>query len=295
MSDTVYLAGISLAALTFFLVLIGQMRSQKSFNGRFLFFCCLFSLAAAFVLSRGNVYLFGGFMTRIRGFFSLNPYDYSVMGTLLGLVAGTAAAARLTRTSTGAALDLMTPAAFCALAIARFAEGFSDFGWGGLVFDERFQFFPLCVRDMYEQFHLAVFLFEGIAAVFLVVFLPRTAVGHGDRFTRTFCRFMLSQIFFESLRAETLRIGFVRVQQVECAVFVLVMILIILKRNKHSAGICTAVHLCTVGIAIFCEFALDKITSIPAPVVYTILGLSLIVCDVVLERFFHRELVRSQD
>ena len=276
MSDTVYLAGISLAALTFFLVLIGQMRSQKSFNGRFLFFCCLFSLAAAFVLSRGNVYLFGGFMTRIRGFFSLNPYDYSVMGTLLGLVVGTIAAACLTRTSTGTALDLITPAAFCALAIARFAEGFSDFGWGGLVFDEQF-------------------LFEGIAAVLLVVFLPRTPVGHGDRFARTFCRFMLSQIFFESLRAETLRIGFVRVQQVECAVFVLVMILIILKRDKHSAGICTAVHLCTVGIAIFCEFALDKITSIPAPVVYTILGLSLIVCDIVLERFFHRELVRSQN
>ncbi len=288
MTHTVYQAGIILAMLAFVLVLFAQMRSRKTFSGRFLLFCCLFSLAAAFVFSRGNVYLFGGYMTRMRGFFSLNPYDYSVMGTLLGIVTGTAAAALLNGYSIRSALDLITPATFCALAIARFTEGFSDFGWGSLVFDERFQFFPLCIRDMYDQFHLAVFLFEGITAVLLVLSLPRVTEGKGERFVRTFCRFMLSQMFFESLRAETLRIGFVRVQQVECAVFILVMILIVLKHQKKLFGICTAVHLGTVCIAAFCEFALDKISFIPAPAIYTLFSLALIACDVVLERFMHR-------
>lgn len=292
MTDTVYLAGISVAIVTFVLVFIGQMLRHRTFSGRFLLLSCLFSSVAAFVFSRGNVYLFGGFMTRMRGFFSLNPYDYSALGTILGIVVGTVAAARLRGYRIGTALDLITPATFCALAIARFIEGFSDFGWGGLVFDEHFQFFPLCVKDLYGQFHLAVFLFEGIAAVLLVVFLPRAPLGRGERFVRTFCRFFLSQIFFESLRAETLRIGFVRVQQVECAVFVLVMILIVLKQDKKACGICTSVHLCTVGITAFCEYALDKISVIPAPLIYAVMGCALIFCDWMLECFMHEKLDR---
>lgn len=292
MSEQAYLIGLLLAALVFVCVLFLRI-SRAGENRIFLISACALSAVFAFCLSRGNVYLFGGFMTRRRGFFSLNPYDYSAIGTLLGVFLGILAAARLHGRKCLRMLDLSTPAVLAALAVARFAEFMTDFGWGALIFDPRFQFFPLCVTDMYKQYHLAVFLFEGLAALAILFMMPRKPAAEGAPFVVSAARFMLSQIFFESLRAETLRVGFVRIHQVECAVLLLVMVICILFRDRRSFAVSAGVLLGTIGIAGLSEYALDKITIIPAPVVYLLMCTALIVCGHVLRKHFVPALERA--
>ncbi|MBQ8093010.1 MAG: hypothetical protein IJ242_05480 [Clostridia bacterium] len=281
MMNGLYWAGLA-AALVIYLLLFFLGVHRQHLPVRFFALACILSAMSAFCLSRGNVFLFGGFMTRMRGFLSLLPYDHSMMGTLLGIVLGTAVAAFITKVPVRLGLDVITPASLAAVVIARFAEGASDFGWGALVFEPQLQFFPLCIADMYNQFHLAVFLFEGLAALCIFCLMPRTSSGSGCRFWISACRFMLAQIFLESLRAETLRIGFVRVQQVECAVLLLLMALLIPRNSRKMMIQSVAAVLIMVGVSVFAEFALDKITIIPAPAVYLLLCSALTGCGVVL-------------
>lgn len=193
---------------------------------------------------------------------SSRPYEYAMCGALLGVVLAGMLCARLTRQRTGRVLDALAPAGLLALAVARLGEVFSDFGWGQMVLEPAWQRFPFAVQDMYGQWHLAVFMLEGVAALVLCVCVWRMRDGtEGDVFLTALLWLSMTQIFCESLRAETIRWGFVRVQQVQCAVFGLLVLAgrALRRRSVRGGLIALTVYLAGVGAVVFLEYALDKL------------------------------------
>lgn len=192
------------------------------------------------------------------------PYEYAMCGALLGVLLAGWLTAGVTKQSTLRVLDALAPAGLLALALARFGEHFSDFGWGQVLSGERWQFFPVAVQDMYGQWHLAVYMLEGALALIVCAYALRAGVKRpGSRFFTALAWWAATQVFCESLRAETIRWGFVRVQQLQCVVFLL-GVLAVYTRIKRSAGKAkeTAASwlllVLGVGVVVLMEFAIDK-------------------------------------
>ena len=211
-----------------------------------------------------------------RAFVSDKPYEYAACGAVLGVMAGCVLGARLSRLPAGKALDILMPGAAAALVLERISEVFADSAWGEEILDERWQFFPVALRDGYGDFYGAVNLLEAAAALAVLLLIFRFRPHRdGSRFALALLWWSMGQILCESLRAETLRWGFVRVQQVQCAVFGMAALLWGLKRVKGKAGTALPlVYLAGVGAVIALEFALDRL-SWPRWLDYSLMALSL--------------------
>ena len=211
-----------------------------------------------------------------RPFVSDRPYEYAACGAVLGVMAGCAMGARFSRLKAGKALDILAPWALAALALERISEVFADFAWGGEILDEKWQFFPIALRDEYGYYYGAVNLLEAAAALaVLLAFLRPRQLRDGSRFALALLWWSMGQILCESLREETLRWGFVRVQQIQCAVFGAAVILWALKHVKSKArAFIPAIYLAGVGAVIALEFALDRL-SWPRWLDYALMALSL--------------------
>ena len=211
-----------------------------------------------------------------RPFVSDKPYEYAACGAVLGAMAGCALGARLSRLPAGKALDILTPGAVLALTLERLCEVFADSAWGEEILDEQWKFFPVALRDAYGDYYGAVNLLEAAAALaVLLAFLRPRTLRDGSRFALALLWWSMGQILCESLRAETLRWGFVRVQQVQCAVFGAAVILWALRRVKGRArAVLPAIYLAGVGAVIALEFALDRL-SWPRWLDYALMALSL--------------------
>ena len=206
------------------------------------------------------------------------PYEYAACGTVLGVMLAGFIAAKLTKQKAFKLLDLMAPAALFALVVARFGEHFSDFGWGQVLIDPVWQRFPFAAQDMYGMWHLAAYMLEGICALAVGVYALRAkGKREGDVFLSALLWWAATQVLCESLRAETIRWGFVRVQQLQCAVFMLIVLLVHAKRAGRIKQSGKAVGLFFVGIAVivFVEYALDKLEFIPVLVLYGLMAAAL--------------------
>ncbi len=209
---------------------------------------------------------------------SPRPYDYAVCGAVLGVLFAAAAASRVLHLPVGRAADALAPGGMAALALERISEVFADSAWGSEVLDERWQFFPVALRDGWGDFYYAVNLAE--AALTLAVFFAffaRRGRRDGSRAALMLLWWSAGQILCESLRAETLRWGFVRVQQVQCTVFAAAVLLWALGKMKAPGrtwaaawGIC----LLCIGAVVALEFALDK-ADWPRALDYALMALSL--------------------
>ncbi len=195
---------------------------------------------------------------------SAYPYEYAACGAVLGAMGGCALAARLLRLRPGRALDALAPGGMAALALERISEIFADSAWGGEILEEGWQFFPVAVRDEYGSFYGAVNLLEAaLALAVFFVFFRKKGLRDGVCFALMLLWWSMGQILCESLRAETLRWGFVRVQQVQCAVFGAAVLLWGLKHLEGTRGmkaLIPAAYLAGVGAVIALEFALDRLS-----------------------------------
>lgn len=240
--------------------------------------------ARAYVVLAREIYSGYGFSFALTN----HPYDYAVCGALLGVMLACAACAHFAGVKIAKTLNCAAPCMLVTLALCRFAEVFSDFGWGGLIQNESLQFFPLAVSDMYGMWHSAVFVLEGLLALLVLVLVLRMSKAEdGARFALMLLWWSMTQIVCESLRAETLRWGFVRIQQVNCAVFGLAILLIYAAKRrmdkKKPAG-SLAAYLVGVGLLVFVEFALDKIPAIPHPVLYAFMAAVVLAMGCVVQR-----------
>ena len=204
----------------------------------------------------GGAFLMGGLV-------SLYPYEHAMCGSVLGALLAAVLAALLTGERPARLLDALAPAGLLMIALARAAEVFSDFGWGQVIDNPALCFFPVAAQDMYGQWHGAVFMLESVLALaVLAAVMLRGGRIAGGRFALALVCWSMAQIFCESLRAETLRWGFVRVQLVQCAVFALAVLAVGSVRaglRGRRLALPWAVYLLGVALVVGLEYALDKL------------------------------------
>ena len=226
----------------------------------------LFALPLGLIGARGYYVL----MQEILGGLGWNgrllsdrPYEYAACGAVLGFLFFGMASPSLFGLGKGALLDGLAPGALAALSLSRLSEYLADFGWGSLILEEQWQFYPVAVLDGFGDWYWAVHVLEAVfaLAVFIAVLKRKTPLP-GSVFALSLTWFSLSQILCESLRAETLRWGFVRVQQVQCALFGAAVLLWAERKNHEAAGTCAARfagYLLGVGALVGIEFILDRL------------------------------------
>lgn len=227
---------------------------------------------------------YGG-MTEL--YFSLWPYEYAVSGAALGVILAGLLTAALTRQSAGYVLDAMTPAALIALALARCAEMFADFGWGAVV-EGKWARFPFAVQDAFEQWRLSVFFLE--AALALIVLAYAKAWRRklpGEMFSIALGWWAMGHLFLETLRAESICWGFVRVQQLFCAAIGLGLLVCWSVKNRVGAKrlrISLIVYFLCIGAIVFAQYAMDKLTEIiPLPGSYGLMAAMLAIMGAVVQ------------
>lgn len=234
--------------------------------------CAVFSLLLGLRAAR-----LGYCLVRIRHYTEiglekiLHPGEGEFM--LLGAVAGCALAgwlaARLTRQKTGSVLDAMAAPGALVIALCRFAEGLSGDGYGLDVLDEGFMHFPLAVVNEFEEWYWAIFMLEGLWALWMLVVLLSSRRTGGEKAKLFLILYCAAQITLEGLRRdEYLRlIFFIRVAQLLSALVIAgLMIAGTVKwakgrQNKDLTKIgvivCWAVALGCAGIVTAMEFAAD--------------------------------------
>lgn len=279
---TIYALCVAGAALLGCLLFVWNARRHALLRG-WMYLAPLAALVLGAQCARGYVVLAREIYSGYGFSFALTayPYDYAVCGALLGVVLACAVCAHFAGVSIAQTLDCAAPCMLTTLTLCRLAEVFSDFGWGSLVQSEGLQFFPIAVADLYGMWHSAVFMLEALLAGLVLMYVLRMGVKEdGERFALMLLWWSMAQIVCESLRAETLRWGFVRIQQVNCVLFGLMLLLgYAAKRRlekKRLAGM-TCAYLGGVGLLAFVEFALDKLPAIPHPVLYVLMSAVVLV------------------
>lgn len=139
--------------------------------------------------------------------------------------------------------------------LARLAEIFVPFGTGKYIEAPLLQWVPLCLPDGFGSWQLSVFLFEAAWALFSLFYVKKQAL---HRFAAALCCYHAGQMFLESLRAESLRYGFVRVSQLIAAV-VLFALLILMGRGQKKNLQRILIYLGCVILYIAFEFGLDRL------------------------------------
>ena len=139
---------------------------------------------------------------------------------------------------------------------------------------EQLAFFPFALTNEWGESYPAIFMLSCLAALIVaIVGLTRKPGGRdGQLFLRTAFYLALPQIMCESLLAECMKWGFVRVQQLLCALTLLAILLAECRRASGSLSFARrwwpvgALLLCAAGL-VGVEFALDK-SGLPAFVGY---------------------------
>ena len=250
----------------------------------------LYTLTAVLgaVCARGFYMLTSPYGGMTEFFFSFWPYEYAFSGAVLGAVLAALVTAMVTRQHAGYILDAMTPSALMALALARCAEMFADFGWGAVV-EGKLARFPFAVQDAFEQWRLSVFFAEALLAL-VVLFYARAwrRKMPGELFSVAFGWLMMGHLFLETLRAESICWGFVRVQQLFCVAAALALMVVWNAGNRLGAKRLfrdILLYLVCVGLIVFAQYAMDKLTHVlPVPASYGLMGAALVAMGVIVQK-----------
>ncbi len=253
------------------------------------------SAAFGFVLSKlvFEILLQATYLS-VHGFPVSYPYmaAWSFFGLLLGVYLGVWVTGKIVKEDAGFLLELFAPAGMLLIAVMRAAEfTLGQTGLGELVENTAVQFFPVCYPVAMwgrSTWYMAVFAWETVWALLLMVLCLFRQRRHGVRgslgLSMTLFYFCLGQILFESLRAECIRLGFVRLEQVISAVVCLVLVLLLcVKAKKHRfipRFLPALLILAGIGAMVALEFALDE-ASFVRWVVYVLIILTLVLMGLV--------------
>lgn len=202
----------------------------------------------------------------VEALWRLKAAEFSFFGGGLGVILALALTAKLTRQKIGLFLSSFAPCGALLAAGFRAAEYYQGMlGAGSYLEPSPFTRFPFAVVNQWGEWHLAVFALEALAALIIsLVFAlrKREDLIPGLRMERTVFYLCLTQIFFESLRNQCMRWGFVRIEQVLCGVTVVGLIVYGCLKAKEDKGF---KRFWPVGCSLLCvaaivgiEFALDK-------------------------------------
>ena len=198
-------------------------------------------------------------------FWRLKASEFSFFGGGVGVVLAMALTAKITGQKTKPFLSAFAPCGALLAAGFRAAEYFQGMlGAGAYLEPSAFTRFPLAVANQWGEWHSAVFTLETLAALTVAaVFALRKKEGWipGLHMERTVYYLCVPQIFFESLRNQSLRWGFVRVEQVLCGVCV-VGLLMYACLQTEGKGVRrfrpVLLSLLCIAVIVGAEFGLDK-------------------------------------
>lgn len=242
----------------------------------------------------------------MSGLLSANPQEFSLIGGCLGVVLAVMLAGRIAGERLSVALDAFAPCGALMVAIARASEGLLDpmkmIGMGEYVMDERWHFFPVAVENemLYSWFY-AIFMLEAALALICAVggfaLSYRRRFAPGRVFLHTMSFLVLPQILCEQLLGQCMTWGFVRIEQLLCAVIVFGVILNACIRQKRASACLPAIaYLVCVAIFIWMEFTLDNKLlfgiDIPTVICYAIMVAAL-GCIAGLEQYSYRRLSKA--
>lgn len=188
---------------------------------------------------------------------------FMLYGAALGAMLGAGLLAKKRCASVAATLDEIAAPGLLAVAICRLGEWTTGEGVGAWVESQWLMRFPFAVMNEYEEWQLAVFLLEALAAVILLLVCLRVSQGKGARILSALLMYACCQVVLESLRMDScLKVGFVRVSQVISAVVIFAVTAIRAwrtggKRMMIRRAIPMLVCVGAIGII---EWALDKTT-----------------------------------
>ena len=172
--------------------------------------------------------------------FSLRPDTFCFTGGGVGVWLGLLLSARITGCRpAGRFLDLFTAPGLLLVAGLRMAEmELGSLGTGRFIEAAAAPAFPLAVVNEYGEAHVAVFFWEAVwALAVLVLSLFDLNRRPGARFEAAVFRLCAGQILLEAMRSQALSWGFVRVEQVLCAVIMMVLTLLACARNTKKQGV----------------------------------------------------------
>ena len=280
----------------------------------------MLSIPLCFILARAGFCLF--IIDQIIGnedfsmIFRVRDGGFLLWGALAGGLLAAWMTGKITKQPTGRIADSAVLAACLLIAAGRIICGliFKDQGIGMALADwfdtewtdpeeaelanrfslfalEDFSFFerlPFAIQNYYDEWCWAIFVPEAIWACVIALITGRCQAKDGGRTTLFLILYSCGQIVLEAmLRGEVLHLpwlGFVRANQVLCAVALVTVICICLKRLKKeergkAALLCFAQVIPAMLIVVAMEFAAfeKKITLIfywPADVCFLIMGLA---------------------
>ena len=170
---------------------------------------------------------------------SLRPDTFCFTGGGVGVWLGLLLAARITGCRpAGTFLDLFTVPGLLLVAGLRMAEmELGSLGTGRFIEAAAAPSFPFAVVNEYGEAHVAVFFWEAAwALIVLVLSLFDLNRRPGVRFETAVFRLCAGQILLEAMRSQALSWGFVRVEQVLCAVIMMALTLRACARNTKKQG-----------------------------------------------------------
>lgn len=211
-------------------------------------------------------------------FLRMDLREFSFFGGMAGVLLGVVLVGWLLKLPLRRNMDAFAPGMALLCGLGKFAEFFlGDFGSGSYVENEAHQFFPLAIVNEWEEWYYAVFMLAGLCGLIVFVVSLLRSKRHADvpgmLFGRTAFYLALPMVLCESLRTECMRWGFVKCEQVLCAVTIGAAIFALCWgiRVPHSrrwlpiAGV-----LVIVAGLVAVEFMLDKL-SYPEYVGYSIM------------------------
>ena len=192
-------------------------------------------LTYVLLMETGNILEWGEW----DALFSLRPDTFCFTGGGAGVWLGLLLSARIAGCRpAGKLTDLFTVPGALLVAGLRMAEAELDsLGAGRFIEAAAAPPFPFAVVNQYGEAHVAVFFWEAAwaLAVALLSLTDRDS-RPGARFDAAVFRLCAGQILLEGMRSRALSWGFVRVEQVLCAVILLILMLAACARNTKKQG-----------------------------------------------------------
>jgi len=255
------------------------------------------ALAFLLGLAGARVFFFlarAGFLLPMYGWgalFALPDDGLAFGGAVTGAVLGVWLVEKAFKTKRFALLDALAAPGAVMVLLARLAEYTVSFGQGAYVESAAYEFFPLAVENEWGEWYYAVFMLEALlAGVALLYALRARRTPAGRVFRLTLALLLLGQILAESLRAESLKWGFVRVHQLYAVLVLGFLVVSALAGARRRGGRLPALamrwglpFLVGVALLIGIEFALDKWEEVANWLLYlamagVLLGMGALVC-----------------